>query len=632
MRDSRCLVFDDGPAHDEHGEDAVLIWNSYAAESPAESVPAYLERHGDRLRARYLAFIHDLGESVVAGRKLVDHFRQSDGFSFWWMNRVAEKSPFKSTRVFDCLRLLALEEMLAARAAKQVTLHSADRELAAALGRLCANTGVSFEWRRSERHPGDQAVSVRSAYDALPHWLQGLLSFRHLALRWSFRSLRAVERARGPRALFFASYLFNLDDAAAASGEFHSRQWEALPAWLRDRGVRTNWLHQFLPDGGRDISSSVAMLRTFNKDAARQGTHAVLETYLSASTVWAIVRAWLWHVGLGWRLRGVSECFTPRDSKAWLWPLLADDWRISLGGTAAVTNCACRVLFDAAVSDLPPQPMGLYLLEGQGWETAFVHAWRKHGHGEVVGVPHSSMPFWYLSIYDDRRHYGEGNQKPLPDRWALNGKHAASELIAAGLPPERVAGVEALRFQHLTATTKRTERAAERAGRPTRLLLLGDFTRAQTLRMIRCLQDALPAVTHSLQIAIKRHPVCPLDASDVGAMPCEFIEHPLGDVLGRFDIAFASNTTSAGLDALLAGLPVIAFLDDAGFNQSPLRGVAHARFVSTPAGLSSAINTLRGERVDTPVEDFFWIDPNLPRWSSLVSRVLGVPAIEMTSA
>lgn len=595
----------------------VLLWNQYGAEPPAQSVPAHLEEHGDRLRAKYLAFVHDLGLSTVAGKRVVDHFRQPDGYSFWWMNRVAEKSPFKSRRIFDCLRLLALEEMLVERHVEHVTLQSADRDLAEAVSLLCEGLGAAFTWNRLPAAPAE--ASLRTAYQALPYWVQGLLSFRHLARRWNFTSLRPVAWASGPQSLFLCSYLFNLDSNAVARHEFHSHQWGGLPASLRDQGMQTNWLHQFLPDGGRDVASSVDLLGAFNKDGARQGRHAVLETYLSPSTFLAIVLHWFRHIALGWRLRRIGNVFTPAGSKASLWPLLRDDWRISMSGTAAVTNCACRVLLDAALKDVPRQRRGLFLFEGQGWETAFVHAWRRHGHGEILGVPHSSMPFWYLSIYDDVRHYAGGGEKPLPDRWAVNGKHAWGELAAAGLPEDRMAKVEALRFQYLAAPRPRARANTDRANQRLRVLLLGDFTRRQTLKMIRCLESALPSVSATVSVAIKRHPVCPLDGADAGAMPCEFIEEPLGDVLGRFDLAFASNTTSAALDARLMGLPVVVFLDDEGLNQSPLRHVSHVRFVSQPLELAAAITALAGQRVDTPVDEFFWVDEALPRWSALVT-------------
>lgn len=608
----RCFVIDGGGIPPKSDGADVLIWSSYGAEPPAVSVPAFLEQHSERLRAKYLAFIHDLGESVVQGRRVVDHFRQRDGFSFWWMNRVAEKSPSKSARIFDCLRLLALEEILIERKATHVTLQSADRDLAEALTTLCGRMSVGFEWRRLSE--GRSKASLRSTYDAMPQGVQGLLSFRHLLMRWKFTSLRPLGWASGPKARFFATYLFNLDAEAEARREFRSHQWGELPAQLNRLGLSSNWLHQFLPDGGRDVAASAELLRSFNKDAARQGTHAVLESYLSLSTLASIAGNWCGLIGLGWRLRGVRHAFTPKGSRASLWPLLRNDWRNSMSGTAAVTNCAYRVLVDAALRDVPQQPLGLFLFEGQGWETAFVHTWRKYAHGEVVGVPHSSMPFWYLSIYDDPRHYRRDGEKPLPDRWAVNGKHAADELAAAGLPEERMARVEALRFQHLARTNARPGSASKTLS----VLLLGDFTRSQTLKMIDCLRSALPLIGRSVEVGIKRHPVCPLDAADTEAMKSEFIQAPLADVLGRFDMAFVSNTTSAGLDALLAGLPVIAFLDDAAFNQNPLRRVPGVRFVSTPRELASAIDALAGARVQTPVEDFFCVDESLPRWEALL--------------
>ncbi len=595
----------------------VVLWSGYGEDAGVVSVPRHLDMNGDRLRAKYLAFVYDLGETFIRGRRLVDHFRQRDGFSFWWMNRIAEKSPFKSPRVFACLRLLALEEILVERRVGHVTLQTRDADLATAVSRLCA--GIGAEFVGSVLPAPSTGISLRRVYEALPHWLQGLLSLRHIALRWRFRSLRPVAWASGPDALFVCSYLFHLSADAAERGEFHSHQWEGLPAWLRDHRVRTNWVHQFLPDGGRDVPAWVSLLRTFNQDAARHGRHAAFETYLSSATVVAIVTSWLRHLALGWRLRGVGVAFTPKASKAWLWPLLRDDWRNSMGGTAAVTNCMCRVLLDAAVQDLPPQASALYLLEGQGWEAAFVHAWRKHQRGEVIGVPHSSMPFWYLSIYDDPRHYATSSEKSLPDRWAVNGRMAWTALAAAGVPESRLAKVEALRFQYLATPTARRGLPTGRSGPAVRLLLLGDFTRGQTLRMIQCLSGARDLVQRKLEITIKRHPICPLDTADTGGMVCEFTERPLGEILDQFDIAFASNTTSAGLDALLTGLPVIAFLDDAGFNQSPLRGVAHVRFVSRPAELAAAIDALAREHVDTPVEDFFWVDEALPRWARLVS-------------
>ena len=72
-------------------------------------------------------------------------------------------------------------------------------------------------------------------------------------------------------------------------------------------------------------------------------------------------------------------------------------------GSAAVINLLWIELFDQALRDAPRQDKGFYLCENQGWERAFIHAWRKHGHGELIAVPHATVRFWDLRYFADPR-------------------------------------------------------------------------------------------------------------------------------------------------------------------------------------------------------------------------------------
>lgn len=122
---------------------AVLRWRDH----DGDSVPAYLESNAGRLRARYLAFVRELGRARVGGARVVDRLDGGDGFSFWWTTRLAEKSPFKSPGLYDALRLLALEELLRERRPGRVELDGGDAGLAEALAVLCRNLGVAFARR-----------------------------------------------------------------------------------------------------------------------------------------------------------------------------------------------------------------------------------------------------------------------------------------------------------------------------------------------------------------------------------------------------------------------------------------------------------------------------------------------------
>lgn len=607
----------------------VLHWQSYDQGLTGISVPRYLENHAERLRAKYLAFVHDLGDSRVAGRRVVEHLDAGDGFSYWWMTHLSEKSPFKSPRIYDCLRLMALEEILLARRPDAVTLESHDRVLAEAMRALCQNLNVDFDWRQ-EKKPS-QKYSVRSFYDALPTPVQGLISLvRHMLLRWPLRKLRKPEWFSGDDAVFVCSYFFNLNNASCEDGCFYSRQWEEFPQLLRKRGKQTNWIHQLVLNAGApDRRKGLDWMRRFNQDKGQQGCHVFLDTFLSSGVALRAFKNWLWLNIVRWRLREIKGAFRPKDSAAWLWPLLRRDWQTSISGSTAINNCLWVELFDEALKNMPHQKVGFYLWENQGWETALLHAWHRHGHGQIIGVPHATVAFWHLNNFDDPRNLNSHQDlpKPMPNRLAINGPMARRAFIEAGFPADRLVDVEALRFQYLlnldVAKARQDSASAKAdnvAGCGTRILILGDFTFRQTIKMLRCIEAASLLLDNEVILTLKPHPACEIERQDYPTLRFDLTDRPLAEIMPSFDMAFSSNISSAGLDALLCGLPVVIFLDDENLNHSPLRGLEGVPFVSTGQELATALRSIDRSGSTYVPGDFFWLDSQLPKWDELLSK------------
>lgn len=616
---------DDPP--DAMGE--VLCWQSYAHGDLVSSVPRYLEAHAERLRAKYLAFIHDLGESRIDGKRVVDHLDMGDGFSFWWMTRMAEKSPFKSPRIYDCLRLLALEEILLDRKPSDLTFHGSNRDLAQALRRLCRNYKIFFVWQPGKE--SNKNWSLRRLYRALPYPVQGLVSLRHLVTQWPFRKLHKPQWFSGDRAIFLCSYFFALDQVSCAEGRFYSRQWEVLPNHLHDTGRRTNWIQHFLLSQEPDARTGLSWLRLFNRDADRQGCHAFLGTYLSWNIVVQVLKNWFWLVSVTWHLRHIKSAFYPDGSAAWLWPILRSDWLTALNGPVAISNCLSVALFDAALKDIPSQKIGLYLCENQEWERAFLRAWRKHGHGEIIAVPHATVPFWHLNYFDDPRSLNSGQHcaMPLPDRLAVNGRIAWRAFSEAGYPTEQLVEVEALRYLNLLGmaakrdldSTKRCivkPPVSEPPG--VNILVLGEMIPASIHHFLRLLEDTMKLLPSGYKFTFKPHPGCAVNLADYPGLQVGETTEALDRVLGEYDLAIAANSTSAAVDAYVAGLPVIIGLDGAVLNLSPLRGQPDVRFVGTPEELAEALRTVGQDLAAHPDRnEFFFLDPELPRWKRLLT-------------
>jgi surface carbohydrate biosynthesis protein (TIGR04326 family) len=610
--------------------DKVLCWQSYTNGSGISSVPQYLEDHGARIRQKYLAFIHDLGECRIAGKRVVDHLDIGDGFSLWWMTHLAEKSPLKSPRIYDCLRLIALEEILAEDRPSHLTLITGDRALAQAMRKLCRNTGIDF---RSRMRGGSTRVGfLRRLYDALPSSVRGLLSLRHVVMRWPLRRLTRPQWFSGKNAVFICSYFIHLDPTRCAHGQFHSRQWEGLPKSLHENGKPLNWIQLFIFNAVvPDLATGLRWLRQFNHDAGNQGWHAFLESYMTFSFVLRVLKNWLWLNYISWHLRDIRFAFYPDGSAVWLWPILRADWQTSLNGPIAISNCLWIALFDAALADIPQQTMGLYLCENQGWEKAFLRAWRKHGHGKIFGVQHATVPFWHLYYFDDPRSLKsrQGCALPLPDLLAVNGLAAWEAFVDGSYPEERLVEVEALRYLNFAGIVARGgEERASRLPKPSgsevvrvNVIVLGDMVPTSMHHFLGLLEETCKFLSSSYRFTFKPHPGYSVRLADYPGLKADETKEPLGEILGAYDVAVSANSTSASVDAYLTGIPVIIGLDGNDLNLSPLRGRRGVRFVSTSADLVDALEAAAHgiALADTDRRKFFFLDSDLTRWKRLLA-------------
>ena len=285
-----------------------------------------------------------------------------------------------------------------------------------------------------------------------------------------------------------------------------------------------------------------------------------------------------------------------------------------------MSNLLWIELFDAAMRDLPRQRRGLYLCEGQSWERAFIHAWRKYGHGQLIGVAHSTVRFWDLRYFTDARtvRAPDPHRLPLPDLLALNGKAAIDACLQIDYPREAIAECEAVRYSYLN-DLEAPALSARGDDEPVKVLILGDVATASTIKLLRLLEAAADRMPTQAVFAVKPHPNCMVDARHYPSLRLAVLTNALGDILNDFDIAYSSSSTSAALDAYLAGLPVVVMLDGTGLNLSPLRARPGVRFVATAEELAAALEAERdGSRGQRDRGEFFFLDPELPRWKRLL--------------
>jgi surface carbohydrate biosynthesis protein (TIGR04326 family) len=420
-------------------EDAgqVYRWNGYAEKDSVHALLQYADTHGERLRRKYLAWVHELGESRIRGKRLIDVLALEDGLSYWWMTLFVEKSPWKSPAIVDAIRLLALEEIVLQEKPDKLRLVSANRNLHEVLRGLCRNLDIAYEWQRVPDKP--RPLSLTGIYRALPVPAQALVNLgRYLWERWPLRRAEKSGWFAGDEALFVCSYFTYMVPHQAVAGHFHSRHWEDLHGLMGKLGLSGNWLQHYYPhDAVPNPRVAMEWVQRFNQQRQEEGFHTFLEAYLSWRIVARALKRWLKLNLISWRLSEIKQAFCPQGSNLSLWPLMRGDWYASMRGPVAILNLLWIELFDEALHDLPHQKKGLYLYENQGWERALIHAWRKHGHGQLIAVAHgSNRRFWDLRYFTDSRTVRSSGPRsmPQPDLVALNGKTAIQDYLGLDYP------------------------------------------------------------------------------------------------------------------------------------------------------------------------------------------------------
>ena len=539
------------------------------------------------------------------------------------MTLLVEKCNYeKSPQIDDAIRLLAFADWAAGHKLKQITLASANQPLAECLRRWCKNTSATFKWRQLPKAT-IQVSWIRRIYFALPRIIQAWVwLMKYLMERWPLRGagLQAWQQAAG--SVTFVSYLFNLVPEAAKEGRYESRYWGPLPEILQSEGCMTNWLHLYLKDPFLPNAKQVCgIIRAFNERGRGIEIHATLDSFLSFSVVCQAIQDWVKLTWKGKRLHGLSALAKQVESD--LWPLLVEDLKESMGGITAMSNSLHRGLFEAAMKMLPKQQVGFYLQENQGWEFALVQNWRIASHGQLIGVPHSTVRFWDLRYFFDPRSYQKhvNQPMPLPDKVALNGQAATDAYLTGGYPSEDLIQVEALRYLYLLKVKERPVSDSANRGQSLRLLVLGDYLINNTRRQMRLLDQAVTLLPPGSVITFKPHPACQIDAMDYPKLQLRLATEPLMDLLAACDVAYTSAVTSAAVDAYCVGVPVVSVIDQSRLNMSPLRGYPDTFYVGTSDELIRVlylVSTLtRGDKIRS---NFFLVDKELRRWRQLVDH------------
>lgn len=613
----KIIVVRDVPANplDRCKNARYITWDSYSEAENLISIPRLVETESEKIREIYLREVFELGQESQMDESISEALKISKTFSFWWLTGICQKCNYaRSPRITDSIKLIATEMIFRKEVVESVVCELNDKDLINAFTILCD----IYEIELKIRFTGGvfRRLGFSNLKDLMPRpFLAFMWLTRMLIHNFSFRKQHGDMGISDLKEVTLFTYLLGDPETEDIQTD---RYWNILPVELEKLGFRVNWV--YIPTGEGRLKST-AKIRSWihesNRSFAKTQSRYLLTDFLDFKVIMAAIFDW-WKVICKGNL--ISRVICERSGVRYIVPLLLIDWYDSLYGPQALSNLIYFHLYHRILEAIPKQQLGIYLQENQSWEFCLVDAWRRHGHGRLIGYPHTTIKFWDLRYFFDKRsHDASGDwMLPMPDLVACNGFQTKNALLNNYFPEKKLRIVESLRYLHLL---DHSSRSARKASEILRVLVIGDFLRSNTQKQLQLWSRALAHLSKPVEVRFRPHPGCDMKNDEYRKFGVTIATDSFDYLLRNCDCMYTGAASSAALDGYLAGLQIIAFLDGAILNLSPLRGFENVSFVSTEKQLSETIMKIGNHLAITPAErqEYFYLDRSLRSWKALAT-------------
>lgn len=622
-------------------DSTALVLDAWDVPEDAVSMPAHLSRRLKAFRARHAAWAYEMGNLPTPEGKLCDVLKQGSSLSAWWCSLLYERHPKVTPALYTLHLLEAVEDWLKENACAEneagdgsgvvLEVHGLSQIGCGMLEAMCQAYGWSYV--QGTVVEKDRPSRLRALYEAAPPFLRALARLAHWLLlvkrHLPKTTLERADHAAGTTGTI-ATYFPNIDVAKANEGIFRSRYWESLHDVLaQDDAPPVRWLFVRFPSPQASLARCVSWARGFAQRKAGGVSFNYLEEFLGAKDMakafWRFVRLSRASARIE---KPVSEAFRHEGSKLGFWPLLRGDYIESFRGWRGLERCLQEAGIRNYLEEVGPQRFVSFPLENCPWERMLVHHAHELHVGPVYGAQHSTIRPTDFRYFDDGRTWDSAETESFqPDAIAGNGESACTQWREAQVPDSRLTKVEALRYLYLADLAGRErdsgENAAGKTGFSNTVLLVTSFfadeTRAHIELFAQCVKEGALSVD---RCRIKPHPYYPVDEllkEFLGdARKPEVVTTPLPGELAARPVVWASNSTTAALEAALMGLPVLVMQPAGDFDLCPLQDVEGLPRTHDVASVRQALE--RPSPIRVP-DGYLCLEKDLLRWR----RLLGLP-------
>ena len=538
---------------------------------------------------------------------------------YWWFTLPTEASFTEDSLPYTVVRLWAFIEGVSILGADAIEIIGAPQAIVETLRAWADSHGIALA-SRDHKCTGNAGPSLQVA--RLSHYRSAFSRLRagaYLARELARYFLSATHSGdtRDLGDLVIVDYFSNFTIGRGSDDAYMSGYWGRLPSLLKNVDLNVCWVHiDYRSVSAPSVREARKAIKKLSRDRA---THVLLQDLLSLRDLRTIWKRYL----------GLTAMARLCDTGQWSWlddesgmelsPLLRPRWREYFFGAAAMRHAIWLTLFDKLSRRTTQVTSCLYLMENQPWEMALLSSWRAANGGPVYGVVHSSVRTWDTRFALPLMATSSDSKPPAPDVILSNGPAATVSLIDDGYPTEMIRDVEALRYIDSSQLANLIAESEPDALR-TKIVVLADYDLSMALQQAEFANVIARDLSSEMDIVFRAHPSTPLPNSVLDDAVHLSNSGPVSHDLKSAKLAVCSAVSSARVDCLLAGIPVLVLLDPRFLDGSMAGSWSSSNKFVDLATLKLASRESIGSAV-LPPKDVMHLDPSLPRWRTLLHEI-----------
>lgn len=623
----------------------LVYWARRDVPKGALSLDAILDQELVDIRREHMNWAYDTGFLKIGSSDLATELSGGDEPSMWQTSLIYERHPKVSPWLYPLYKLLCLESLLKRLDCRELEVYGSNPLLKKILARLCAEYSIKLSFSNG----GSGILPRRSLkerfYFSIPAPLRALA--RYAIWRWKFKRRLNLPDKTTPgwgkklddrETATIITYFPNIDLLDASRGRFRSRYWEKLHDLLNAEAKRerpggphfVRWLLIRFPSPDLTFKQCLALRDDFRKEGKDGLSYDYLEEFL---TIGDALASWRRYASIALKSLKIKKTFAKnchfKNSRLNFWPLAREQWAESFRGWRCLERCLQNAAFKRYAKFAGPQRWTLFPLENCPWERMAVRAIKSaKDYGPVYGVQHSIVRRTDFRYFDAPSTFANPVWNVCqPDIIGGNGQNAISQWLDNGLPISRLKMMEALRYLYLRPEKTEPNPLPPEPGEPLEdaseraLLVLTSFFGDETKAHLKLLGEALDArLLENWRILVKPHPYYSV-REWVDGRPekqkkrIRILAGPLSEILKPGVLVWASNSTTASLEAVLKGLPVIVMSPNNDFDLCPIQNLPNLPRAATLDDLKKGLKLTRP--LDLP-PGYLDLDPHLDAWRELL--------------